>query len=581
MAVKVRGIPEPNKERMTKYTIILISLLLLISPFTRGQEKVNNNDYQFALIEAVKQKNLGNLAGAVKLYSRVIKEKPDCDVAYYELGSIYLTTNQLELADRNLSKAYDLDPQNEWYTAAYLNALSAREKFEEVEDILKEKIKEEPDKTEWEFKQALNFFNMGKPAKALRTLERIEKEKGFSERITLFKASIYESEEKYELAREEIEKVMVIFPEAIQFRVVAAELCLKSGDEEAAAGYYLEILEVDSMNIFALTNLTDYYRERDDYRNSYKYLAKSFKSSQIEVSRKMAILAYYLSEEDHMSNYSRELSSVIEVLVSTHPEESDISLLAADFYIQTQDYSKAYKHLEKYLELKSGTYNIYMQAIMLANAASLNEELLFISDKAIQLYPDSADIRFFRGIALYQDSEYERLISNFQGIKQEAYSSAEYASQARMLIAEAYYRTDDFIKSDSIFEALIREEPDNYMVLNNYSYYLAERGVKLEEAREWSLDVITNNPENATFLDTYAWVLFKLERYEEAERYILNALDKGGENDPEINEHAGDIQKALESYDVAVSYYEKAILLGGDREMLQGKIDIAKERENE
>ena len=47
------------------------------------------------------------------------------------------------------------------------------------------------------------------------------------------------------------------------------------------------------------------------------------------------------------------------------------------------------------------------------------------------------------------------------------------------------------------------------------------------------------------FLDTYAWILYKLESYEEAEKYILSALDKGGENDPEVNEHAGDIQLAL------------------------------------
>ena len=80
----------------------------------------------------------------------------------------------------------------------------------------------------------------------------------------MLKASIYENEEKYELALQELEKVMVLFPEAIQFRIVAAELCLKSEQEEEAARYYLEILEVDSTNIFALTNLTDYYRKKED-----------------------------------------------------------------------------------------------------------------------------------------------------------------------------------------------------------------------------------------------------------------------------------------------------------------------------
>ena len=546
-----------------------------------AQKRPDNNDYQYALIEAVKQKNLGNLTEAVKLYNLVIKEKPDCTVAYYELGSIFLATNQLELARNNLQSAYEQDPGNEWYTNAYLNSLGAMEEYELAVDILKQQLKQYPDDPEWAFRLAGTYFAMEKGSKALRLLDKIEKERGFSEKVTLMKASIYESEEKYDSALEEVEKVMSLFPEAVQFRVVAAELCLKSGKEEEAATYYQEILEEDSLNIFALTNLTDYYRQKGDFRNSYKYLAKSFASKQIDVNRKKAILSYYLSDEDQVSAYSRELSNVIEVLAETHPEESDISLMAADFYIQTQDYNRAYHHLKNYLKLQKGTYNIYMQTIMLANAAGLSDELLEICEKALQEYPDSTDIRFFRGIAMYQSGKYEDLIDNFRGIQADDFSNPDYASQVAMLIAEAYYRTSNFEKSDSIFESLIREEPDNYIVLNNYSYYLAERGDKLDQAKAWSYMVVTKNPDNATYLDTYAWVLYKLRSFEEAERYILFALDKGGENDPEVNEHAGDIQLALGSYHIARSYYMKAIILGGDKTKLEEKIELIKIRENE
>lgn len=580
---EVSDIPGRNKKRMKKHFIIaLVMGLYLCCAYPAGaQEGETNRDYQYALIEAVKQKNLGNLPEAVKLYGLVIKEKPDCAVAYYESGSIYLVTNQIDLAEKNLKKAYELDPDNEWYTIAYLNALGVLEDFKTAKDLLTRKVREEKEKTEWEYKLALTYYNLGKSAKAIRALEKIEKEKGFSEKITLLKASIYESQEKFELAREEIEKVMLLFPEAIQFRIVAAELSIKSGNKNAAAAYYLEILEVDSVNIFALTNLTDFYREQGDYRKSYKYLAKSFSSKQIELDRKMAILSYYLSDEEQVHAYSKEIGTVIEVLADTHPEESDIRLLAADFYIQVQNYPRAYEHLKRYLELQKGTYNIHMQAIMLANASSLNDELLLSSDKAMQLYPDSADIRFFRGISLYQMADYEELIENFKDVSNEDYSSGEYVSQAKMLIAEAYYRMQDYERSDSIFEDLLREEPENYTVMNNYSYYLAERGEKLELAKKWSAEVVEKNPNNATFLDTHAWVLYKLEFYEEAEKYILYALDKGGENDPEVNEHAGDIQVALESYEIAISYYLKAILLGGDREKLEEKVEQLKIRDHE
>jgi len=150
-----------------------------------------------------------------------------------------------------------------------------------------------------------------------------------------------------------------------------------------------------------------------------------------------------------------------------------------------------------------------------------------------------------------------------------------------MLDAEAFYRLENYPKSDSLFEVLISEDPENYMVLNNYSYYLAERGEKLDQAREWSQKATWNNPDNATFLDTYAWVLFKLELYTEAEKFILDALEKGGENDPEVNEHAGDIQLALESYEIAKSYYRKAILLGGEKERLEEKIETLEKEKNE
>lgn len=569
-----RGIDGMKKGR--GILILFIGWLLWGGMHCAGQEKEGNDDYQYALIEAVKQKNLGNFSEAVKLYGLVIGDKPDCAVAYYELGTIYLMSQQPDLARENLEKAYSLDPANQWYTLAYANALGAVEDYETLAGILKEKHKSDPDEVEWEYQLATVYFAQGKVGKSIRLLEGIEKERGFSEKITLLKASIYESEENYDLARQEIEKVMNLFPETIQFRIAAAELSMKSGMEEDAAEYYLEILEIDSTNIFALTNLTDYYRKKEDYRSSFRYLASSFRSDQIDLKRKMAIMSYYLSDEKFLQNYPDELENLVQVFLEVYPGESDGRLMATEFYIAVRRYKEAYFELKTYLESNRGSYPIYMQAILLANAASLNEELILISGQALGYYPDSVDIRFFRGIGYYDKGDYELLIENFKGISFKGFSAIEYASQARMLYAEAFYRLEDFARSDSLFEALIADEPDNFTVLNNYSYYLAERGAKLERAREWSKRAITNNPGNATFLDTYAWVLFKLKKFDEAEQYILDALQKGGENDPEVNEHAGDIQMALESYKIAEAYYRKAILLGGDQDNLEEKIERIK-----
>lgn len=538
-----------------------------------AQQDEDNNDYQYALIEAVKQKNLGNLSEAVKLYRLVIKERPGCEVAYYEVGGIYLMSNQVDLAISNLKEAYELEPGNKWYVLAYLNALDAGKLYDEMEVILKEKVSSDPGEVEWEYQLAAVYFNQDKHKKAIKTLEKIEKEKGFSEKVSLLKASIYEGDEEYDLALIELEKVMAIFPEAIQFRIVAAELCMKDGREDDATQYYLEMLEVDSTNIFALTNLTDYYRKKEDYKSSFMYLSKSFASPMVDARRKMAILSFYLSDEKFINDYPDELANLLDVLIDVHPEEYDARLMASDFYIQRREYDKAYWNLRGYLGKGGSSYPLYMQAILLANAGGLNKELISVTGEAMVNYPDSLDIRFFRGIGFYEEAEYRALLDNYEGVSMDEFSTADYASQATMLIAEAYYRLDEHSKSDSIFESLIEDDPDNYMVLNNYSYYLAERGVKLAEAKKWSWKAIDNNPDNATFLDTYAWVLYRSGELEEAEKYILKALDKGGKNDPEVNEHAGDIQAALNSKEMALAYYQKAIMVGGDRQNLELKIE--------
>jgi Tfp pilus assembly protein PilF len=211
----------------------------------------------------------------------------------------------------------------------------------------------------------------------------------------------------------------------------------------------------------------------------------------------------------------------------------------------------------------------------------LNDKLISTCDRALKYYADSADIRFFKAIGLYEEERYEELITNLDSVSFDEFSQEEYVAQSRMLYAEALYRLDNFAKSDSIFEIMIEEDPENYIVLNNYSYYLAERGEKLEQAREWSQKASRNNPDNATFLDTYAWVLYKMELYADAEKYILDALEKGAKNDPEVNEHAGDIQVALKSYEIAKSYYEKAIILGGEKERIGEKLETLDRQRHE
>lgn len=550
------------------YTVVVFSILY--GPLF-GQKR--NTDYQYALIEAVKQKNIGNLPGAVELYKMVIEANDSVAVAHYELGTLYAVTGNMEIALSHLKKANELDPDNSWYFDSYLDVLMNQKELRLSKKLLKEKLKTDPDNVDYLFRLANVYSIGGKSSKAINTLINIEKDRGISDRITLMKANIYEQDKKYDKALAEVKKLINLFPESIEFNVVAAELALKNKNKDEAAVYYQDVFELDSLNIYALTNLTDYYRNNKDYEKSFYYLNKSFQSDEIEYQKKMAILSYYLSDQDLFRNQNEQLETLIKTMLEKYPEKREIHLFATDFYIQNRKYSKALATVMPLLTKDEKRYELWMQAILLANTTANNDSLLKISSLASSLFPDSTEITYFKGFAEYSSEKYEDAVHTFsdEGLKDRM--DSDMYTQARIILAESLNNLERYSISDSLFRAIIKEEPDNYMVMNNFAYYLSVRGEALKEAERLSFKTIEKFPDNGTFLDTYAWILFKMARYDEAEFYIMKALKYGGENDPDVNEHAGEINQALGNFLLARTFYQKAIVLGGDKEKLIKKLE--------
>ena len=94
------------------------------------------------------------------------------------------------------------------------------------------------------------------------------------------------------------------------------------------------------------------------------------------------------------------------------------------------------------------------------------------------------------------------------------------------------------------YDSCLVWKEDNIGCLNNYAYYLSERGERLSKAEEMSYKTIKAEPKNSTYLDTYAWILYMEKRYAEAKIYIEQAvqnLDEGQDNSV-ILEHADKIK---------------------------------------
>ncbi len=134
-------------------------------------------------------------------------------------------------------------------------------------------------------------------------------------------------------------------------------------------------------------------------------------------------------------------------------------------------------------------------------------------------------------------------------------------------------RLDD---SEDAFERSLRAVEDAY-VLNNHAYFMAGRKdagqARLERALECSTKANALMPEEGNFMDTQAYVLFKLGRHQEALDWILKAQTHGMANDAVALEHEGDIRWALGDGEAARQVWQKALDAGGDPDVLLPKME--------
>ena len=138
-------------------------------------------------------------------------------------------------------------------------------------------------------------------------------------------------------------------------------------------------------------------------------------------------------------------------------------------------------------------------------------------------------------------------------------------------LAAAYERSAQYSKAEEIFEELLKQSPDDPVVLNYLGYMYADQGIKLKEAEKLIAKALKISPDNGAYLDSYAWVMYKLGKYKEALDYQIRALEAQGD-DAILLEHMGDIYFALNNVQQAHSHWEKALELNPDNESIKEKL---------
>ncbi len=433
-----------------------------------------------------------------------------------------------------------------------------------------------PDKVEIAFKyaEALSVSpDSSDRAKAIDVYSRIERAEGKNLQVSSRKIRVYFASRDTSAIIDELHQLLYSSPTSAEYNVFAGDVYSLFADSDSALHYYSRACEVDSTSGLAYYSMANYYKNMGDSVAYDREVFRALKQDNLDLESKLKLLTSYIKELYDDPEQQSRIQDLFAVLIEQHPHEVDIHDLYCSYLVAIKDYSGAAEQQGYALDIDPSReerwralVSLYMQADDYSRAVEEGKE-------GIHYHPESPMLYLITATAHNQMKQHETAIRYLER-SMELTDSADNGIRSQILctIGDTYYMIE---KKDSAFhyyDKAIAIDPGNLLALNNCAYYLACEGRDLDRAERMSAITVREQPENATSLDTYAWVLFKKADYVLAKQYIDAAVNYSEAPSAEIYHHAGDIYFMSGEPDRALEFWELAIELDPDNELLQRKV---------
>ena len=372
-------------------------------------------------------------------------------------------------------------------------------------------------------------------------------------------------------AIEEGQKLIDAFPGESRYVLMMVDILISNNKTDEAIPVLEGLLIDDPDNSRALLLLADIYRKEGNNEKSNIYLNKAFEKPDLDIQPKLQVLAGFMQQ---LPNADIEIlaKSLGKKIILAHPDDFRSYEINGDLSMKLSDDSSAIDNFKKSLDLGSTNYNTWQNVLQLESKLDQYKEVIKDGEKALELFPNQPAICWFLGTAYLVESDNEAAVEVLERGKKLSGANEELKSFFNAQLGDTYNNLKNYKKSDECYEAALAYDPENDHVLNNYSYFLSLRKEKLDLAKKMSSKLVSRNPEDATFLDTHAWVLYMRGEYDAAKNYIEQALNSDDDLCGTIIEHYGDILFKLGDVDSAVKQWQKAKGMDETSELIDKKI---------
>lgn len=528
-------------------------------------------------IDAIKEKSLGNSLEAMKLFNQVLDENPNNDAALFELSKIESELSNFSGALTKAQKAYELDKKNKFYLEQYIQLLTQTKNIDKAIDVLRDVIKNKNADGILKMQYAYLLGISNNPKKAIAIFEEMEKNGDYNEAIAYEKVKLYMAQKDIKGAENELKKMVKNNPDDSRYLGNLAEFYLKSGNIDEAERAFNDLLRIEPTNINALLYKAQYFQMKKDEENYKKTIVSLIQNKELNLDTKIAVLTDKFANAGKVDSTDKTfLIQMCQTLTQQYPDEHRSHHLLADMYYIGGKYEEARKSYLKTLSLDTKEYNVWQNLFYTQNALKLYKELADSTESALEFFPANSIVYFYNGLANMQIEKLDKAEKSYRRSLRFVGDNKALEAQLHGSLAEMYHKQKRYKEMDESFEEALKLDPDNAYTLNNFAYYLSLRKDKLELAKKMSRKSLDIEKNNASFLDTYAWICFELGLYTDAKYYQEQAMANSKDDMATIYEHYGDILFKLNEVDKALTYWNKAKENGSKSKTLPTKISTKK-----
>lgn len=573
---------------MNRLPYILLALVIAVASAATGVSRTrpassasDERKADYIYLEALRAKSQGNNDAAYELLARARELNPADKEIGSELASYLLPLSggdsaRVEEALGLMRDYYRSNPSDYYEALRYglLNEnLGNRDEALKVWGDLHSRY---PDKIELTYKYADYLSAGGDSAQrmdAIAIYDSIEVIDGRSIPVTTRKIQIYYMLNDSDAVYDEVRNLLSSAPQSVDYNVFAGEIFALMNRNDTAIKFFNRACEIDPSNGVANYSRAQFYNSIGDTAAYDREVFEALAHDNLEVSTKLAILRSYIEKMYTDSTAQPRIDNLFDVLIDLHPHERDIHDMFARYLIVKKDYVQAAEQEELSLDLDPSDEEGWM---LLSSLYFQNENWDKAEEsmkRASKYFPENPEIYVRMGSVRQYYKDYDKALGYFDKALEVTDSTdlemmgSIYASMADALHGQG--KTDEALK---MYERALTYNPDSYVAMNNYAYYLACQGIELEKALDLVKRSLEGDPSQVTTMDTYAWVLFKMKDYAKAKEVIDETLSRDTTESSDMFEHAGDIYFMNGLPDEALEFWQKALKLDPDNELLQRKV---------